>query len=106
MVLRLPFASSFGRPTRTISPLQGRKENAEPINRFRASALTYTAMDAKLSPAFLMRASLATCSRGLIDNTKDHFGKEPKEHARLSNDWEMHSIVYRTANRYRWTYYL
>ena len=100
MALGLPFASSFGRPTRRISPQQGRKGNTEPINCCRASALIYTAMDTKLSPASLMRASTATCSRGLIDNTKDRSGEEPKECAGLSNDGEMHSTVYRTPNRY------
>ena len=82
------------------TPRQGRKENAEPINHFRASALIYTAMDTELSPASQTRASTATCSRGLIDNVKDRSGKEPKECAGLSNDGEMHSTVYRTPNRY------
>ena len=98
--LRLPFASSFGRPIRRISLRQGRKENAEPINRFRASAPIYTAMDTELSPASPTGASTATCSRGLIDNTKDRSGKEPKERAGLSNDGEAHSTIYRTPNRY------
>ena len=88
MALGLPFASSFGRPARRISPRQGRKENAEPINRCRASEPIYTAMDTKLSPASQTRASTATCLRGLIDNTKDRSGKEPKERAGLSNDGE------------------
>ena len=61
MALGLPFASSCGRPTRRISPRQGRKENAEPINRFQASALIYTAMNTELSPASLTRTSTATC---------------------------------------------
>ena len=100
MALRLPFASSFGRPTRTISPRQGWKEDTEPINCLRASAPIYTAMDTELSPASQTRASTATCSRGLIDNTKDCSGKEPKERAGLSNDGEMQSTVYRTPNRY------
>ena len=89
MALRLPFASSSGMPTRRISPRQGRKENAELINRFRASAPIYTTMDTELSPASQTRASTTTYSRGLIDNTKDHSGKEPKERAGLSNDREM-----------------
>ena len=100
MALGLPFASSSGSPTRRISPRQGQKENAEPINRFRASAPNYTAMDTELSPASQTRASTATCSRGLIDDTKDLSGKEPKERAGLSNDGEMQSTVYRTPNRY------
>ena len=89
MALRLPFASSSGRSTRRISPRQGQKENAEPINRFQASVPIYTAMDTELSPASQMRASTATCSRGLIDNTKDRSGKEPKERAGLSNDGDV-----------------
>ena len=71
MALGLPFASSPGRPTRRISPRQERKENAEPINRFRASAPIYTAMDTELSPTSQTRVSTATNSRGLIDDTKD-----------------------------------
>ena len=67
---------------------------------FRASARIYTAMDTELSPASQTRASTATCSRGLIDNTKDRLGQEPKERAGLSNDGEMHSTVYRTPTRY------
>ena len=86
MALGLLFASSFGRPARRVSPRQGQKEDAEPINRFRASVPIYTAMDTELSPASQTRASTATCSRGLIDNTKDRTGKEPKERAGLSND--------------------
>ena len=93
MALRVPFASSSGRPTRRISPRQGRKESAELINRCRASVPIYTAMDTELSPTSWTRASTATCSRGLIDNTKDRSGKEPKERAGLSNDGEMHSTV-------------
>ena len=100
MALGLPFASSSGRPTRRISPRQGRKENAEPNNRFRASATIYTAMDTELSPASQTRASTATCSRGLLDNTKDCTGEEPKERAGFSNDGEMHSTVHRTPTRY------
>ena len=100
MALGLPFTSSSGRPTRRISPRQGRKENAEPIHRFRASAPIYTAMDTELSPASQTRASTATCSRGLIDDTKDRSGKGPKERAGLSNDGEVQSTVYRTPNRY------
>ena len=106
MALGLPFASSSGRPTRRISPRQGRKENAERINRFRASAPNYTVMDTELSPASQTRASTATRSRGLIDNTKDRSGKEPKERAGLSNDGEMHSTIYRTPTRYHWPHYL
>ena len=106
MVLGLPFASSFGMPARRISPRQGWKANTEPINRFRASAPIYTAMDTELSPASQTRASSATCSRGLIDNTEDRSGKEPKERAGLSNDGEMYSTIYRTPNRYHWPYYL
>ena len=100
MALGLPFASSFGMPTRRISPRQGRKENAEPINRFRASAPIYTAVDTELLPASQTRAGTTTCSRGLIDDTKDRSGKEPKERAGLSNIGEMHSDVYRTPNRF------
>ena len=100
MALGLPFASSSGRPTRRISPRHRRKENAEPINRFRASVPIYTAVDTELSPASQMRASTATCSSGLIDDTKDRSGNEPKERAGLSNDGEMHSTIYRTPNRY------
>ena len=100
MALGLPFTSSSGRPTRRISPRQGRKENAEPINRFRASVPIYTAMDTDRSPAFQTRASTTTWSRGLINNTKDRSGEEPKERASLSNDGEMHSTVYRTPNQY------
>ena len=106
MALGLPFASSSGRPTRRISPRQGRKENAEPINHFRASVPVYTALDTELSPASQMRASTATCSRGLIDNTKDCTGKEPKVRAGLSNDGEAYSTIYRTPNRYHWPHCL
>ena len=100
MALGLPFASSSGRPTRRISPRQGQKENAEPINRSRALVPIYTGVDTERSPTSQTRASTATCSRGLIDNTKDRLGKEPEERAGLSNDGEMHSTVYRTPNRY------
>ena len=79
---------------------QGRKENTEPINRFRPSVPIYTATDTELSPASQTRASTSTYSRGLIDDTKDRTGKEPKVRAGLSNDGEMHSTVYRTLNRY------
>ena len=106
MALGLPIASSSGRPTRRISPRQGRKENAEPINRFRALVPIYTTMDTELSPASQTRASTATCSRGLIDDTKDCSGKEPKERAGLSNDGEAHSTIYRTPNRYHWPHCL
>ena len=102
----IPFESSFGRPTRKISPQQGRKENAEPINRCRASVPIYTTMDTELSPASETRASTATCSRGSINNTKDCSGKEPKERAGLSNDGEVHSTVYRTPTRYHRPYCL
>ena len=63
-------------------------------------------MDTELSPASQTRASTATCSRGLIDNTKNRSGKEPKERAGLSNDGEMYSVVYRTPNRYHRPHYL
>ena len=106
MALGLPFASSFGRPARRISPRQGRKEDAEPINRCRASVPIYTAVDTKLSRASLTRASTATYSRGLIDDTKDRLGKGPKERAGLSNNGEMHSTIYRTPNRYHWPHCL
>ena len=106
MALWLPFASSSGGPTRRISPRQGQKENAEPIHRFRASVPIYSAMDNELSPASQTRASTATCSRGLVDDTKDRLGKEPKERAGLSNDGEMHSTIYRTPNRYHWPHCL
>ena len=98
----LPFASSFGRPARRISPRQGRRENAEPINRLRASVPIYTAMDTELLPTSQTRDSTATCSRGLIDYTKDRSCEEPKERAGLSNDGEMHSTVYQTPNQYFW----
>ena len=100
MVLGLPFASSLGRTARRISPQQGRKENAKLINRFRASAPIFTAMDTELSPASRTRASTSTCSRGLFDNMKDCSSEEPKKRTGLSNDGEIHSTVYRTPNRY------
>ena len=106
MALGIPITSSSGRPTRRISPRQGCKEDAEPINRFRAVVPIYTAMDTELSPASQKRASTATCSRGHIENTKDRLGKEPKERAGLSNDGEMHSTEYRTPNRYHQPYCL
>ena len=96
--LGIPFASSFGRPNRRISPRQGRKKDAEPINRFRVPIPIYTAMYTEHSPASQTRASNATCLRGLIDNTKDCTGKEPKERAGPSNNGEAHSTVYRTPN--------
>ena len=100
MALGLPFASSSGRPTRRISRQQGQKENTEPINRFRASAPIYTAMDTELSPVSQTRANTTTRSRGLIDDTKDHSGKELKERDGLFNDGEMQSTIYRTPTRY------
>ena len=93
MALGIPFALSTGRSTSRISPRQGWKENAEPINCFWASVPIYTAMDTELSHASQTRVSTATCSRGLINNTKDRSGKEPKEYAGLSNDGEMHSTI-------------
>ena len=63
-------------------------------------------MDTELSPASQTRASTATCSRGLIDDTKDHSGKEPKERAGLSNDGEMKSTVYQTPTRYHRPHFL
>ena len=86
IVLGIPFASSFDRPAWRISPRQELKENAKPINRCRASVPIYTAIDTELSPTSQTRASTATCSRGLIDITKDRTGKKPKERAGLSND--------------------
>ena len=89
MALGLPFASSSGRPTmENISATRTEGERRTDQSS-RASAPIYTAMDTELSPASQTRASTATCSRGLIDNTKDRTGKEPKEHAGLSNDGEM-----------------
>ena len=63
-------------------------------------------MDTELSHASQTRASTATCSRGLIDNTKDRTDKEPKEPAGLSNDGEVHSTIYRTPFRYHWPHCL
>ena len=100
MALGLPFASSFGSLARRISLRQGRKEHAEQIDRCRASVPIYTGMDTELSPVSQTRDSTATCSRGLIDNTKDRTAEGLKERAGLSNDAEMHSTVYRTPNRY------
>ena len=78
MALGLAFALSSSRPTRRIYAQEGRKENAELIDRCRASVLIHTAMDTKLSPASQTRASTATCLRELIDNTKDRSNKEPR----------------------------
>ena len=70
--LGIPLALSFGRQSKrhNMKPCrQGWKERMEPNHRGRASVPTYTAMDADGSPTS-PRASTATCSRELIDDSQ------------------------------------